>query len=43
MTGTDSLEEKDDKEVVLKDIWLDKDSPMEKENQDLIYKNLQDI
>ena len=43
VTGTDSLEEKDDKEVVLKDIWLDKDSPMEKENQDLIYKNLQDI
>ena len=43
VTGLDGLEEKGDKEVVLKDIWLDKDSPTEKENQDLIYKNLQDI
>ena len=39
----DGLEEKDDKEVVLKDVWLDKDSSTQKENQDLIYKNLQDI
>ena len=30
VTGADSLKEKDDKEVVLKDIWLDKDSPIEK-------------
>jgi len=43
VTGVDGLEEKGNKEVVLKDVWLDKDSPTEKENQDLIYKNLQDI
>jgi len=43
VTGSDGLEEKGDKEVVLKDVWLDKGSPTEKENQDLIYENLQDI
>ena len=43
MTGSDGLEEKGDKEVVLKDVWLDKGSPIEKENQDLIYENLQHI
>jgi len=43
VTGADGLEGKGDKEVVLKDVWLDKDSPTEKENQDLIYESLQDI
>jgi len=43
VTGADGLEEKGNKEVVLKDVWLDKDSPTEKENQDLIYENLQHI
>jgi len=43
VTGSDGLEEKGDKEVVLKDVWLDKGSPIEKENQDLIYENLQHI
>jgi len=43
VTGVDGLEEKGNKEVVLKDVWLDKDSPTEKENQDLIYESLQDI
>jgi len=43
VTGADGLEETGDKEVVLKDVWLDKNSPTEKENQDLIYESLQDI
>ena len=43
VTGSDGLEEKGDKEVVLKDVWLDKGSPTEKENQNLIYEKLQDI
>ena len=41
VTGSDGLKEKGDKEVVLKDVWLDEGSPTEKENQDLIYENLQ--
>jgi len=40
VTGTNGLEEKGNKEVVLKDVWLDKNSPTEKENQDLIYGDL---
>ena len=43
VTGMDGLEEKGNKEVVLKDVWLDKDSLTEKENQDLICENLQHI
>ena len=43
VTGSDGLEEKGDKQVVLKDVWLDKDSRKEKANQDSIYENLQRI
>ena len=43
MTGSDRLEEKGNKEVVSKDIWLDKGSPEEKENQQLIYDRLHQI
>jgi len=43
VTGSDGLEEKGDKEVVLKDVWLDKGSPKEKENQQLIYDRLHQI
>jgi len=39
VTGTDGLEETDGKEVVLKDVWLDKGSQTEKENQILIMEN----
>jgi len=37
VTGLDSLEEK---EVILKDIWLNKNSLTKKKNQDLIYESL---
>jgi len=40
VTGSDGLEEKGDKEVVLKDVWLDKGSRKEKENQQLIFDRL---
>ena len=43
VTGSDGLEEKGDKEVVLKDVWLDKGSGKEKENQQLIYDRLREI
>jgi len=43
VTGSDGLQEKGDKEVVLKDVWLDKGSPKEKENQQLIYNKLCEI
>jgi len=43
VTGSDGLEEKGDKQVVLKDVWLDKGSRKEKANQDSIYANLQRI
>ena len=43
VTGSDGLQEKCDKEVVLKDVWLDKGSPKEKENQQLIYDKLRQI
>jgi len=39
----DGLEETGRKEVVSKDIWLDKGSQTEKQNQDLIYRKLQQI
>ena len=40
VTGMDGLEETGSKEVVLKDVWLDKSSQTEKENQNLIYGKL---
>ena len=40
VTGMDGLEETGSKEVVLKDVWLDKGSQTEKENQNLIYGKL---
>jgi len=43
VTGLDGLQEKGDKEVVLKDVWLDKGSLKEKENQQLIYDKLRQI
>jgi len=43
VTGPNDSTTKGDKEVVLKDVWLDKDSQMEKKNQDSIYENLQHI
>jgi len=43
VTGSDGLEEKGDKEVVLKDVWLDKGSPKEKDNQHLIYDRLRQV
>ena len=43
VTGPDGLKETGDKEVVLKDVWLDKGSQTEKQNQDLIYKKLGEI
>ena len=43
VTGSDGLQEKGGKEVVLKDVWLDKGSPKEKENQQLIYDKLRQI
>jgi len=43
VTGSEGSEEKGDKEVVIKDIWLDKGSRTEKANQDSIYENLQHI
>ena len=39
----DGLEETGRTEVVSKDIWLDKGSQTEKQNQDLIYKKLGEI
>ena len=39
----DGLEETGRTEVVSKDIWLDKGSQTEKQNQDLIYRKLQQI
>ena len=43
VTGMDGLEETGSKEVVLKDVWLDKGSQTEKENQNLIYGKLRQI
>jgi len=43
VTGPDGLKETGDKEVVLKDVWLDKGSQTEKQNQDLIYGELRQI
>jgi len=43
VTGMDGLEETSGKEVVLKDVWLDKGSQTEKENQNLIYGKLRQI
>jgi len=43
VTGPDGLEEKGDKEVVLKDVWLDKGSQMEKDNQEAIRTKLRSI
>jgi len=43
VTGSDGLEEKGDKEVVLKDVWLDKGSPKEKDNQHLICDRLRQV
>ena len=40
---SDGLEETGDKEVVLKDVWLDKGSPKEKENQHSIYNRLRQV
>jgi len=43
VTGPDGSRTKGDKEVVLKDVWLDKDFETEKEIQESIYNNLQDV
>ena len=43
VTGPKGSEEKGDKEVVLKDVWLDKGSPKEKDNQHLIYDRLRQV
>ena len=43
MTGPDGLETQDDKEVALKDIWLDMGSQTEKQNQESIYTELREI
>jgi len=43
VTGPDGLRGTGGKEVVLKDVWLDKGSQTEKQNQDLIYKKLGEI
>jgi len=42
VTGSDGLKT-NDKEVVLKDVWLDKGSPKEKENQHSIYNRLRQV
>jgi len=43
VTGSDGSKTKDNKEVVLKDVWSDKGSPKEKENQHLIYDRLRQV
>jgi len=43
VTGPDGSRTKGDKEVVLKDVWLDKDSQTEKKTQESIFGTLEDI
>ena len=43
VTGSEGSEEKGDKEVVIKDVWLDRGSPKEKDNQHLIYDRLRQV
>jgi len=43
VTGPDGLETQGNTEVALKDVWLDKDSQTEKQNQESIYAKLEKI
>ena len=43
VTGSEGSEEKGDKQVVIKDVWLDRGSPKEKDNQHLIYDRLRQV
>ena len=43
VTGPDGSEEEGEREVILKDVWLDKGSPKEKDNQELIYGKLRQV
>ena len=43
VTSSDGSKTKDNKEVVLKDVWLDKGSPKEKENLHSIYDRLRQV